>query len=977
MPVPSTLRTRSLRRALVFVLAVFMLGMIAVTSYTQWRLRVEAVETGLDMAAMYSRGSEDFVTENLQLAELVSANLLDLVPLNASPAEVQKILAAMLRQAPALRSLSLLDSQGHIIASSNPGNIGVAVADTGFLPPSDSRLNLLRIGPPWAGRDFAGGHPTEGGKGIGTEPSSLIPIQYSRNVGGRKVTLLAALNPDFFVNHLQQQLEGGSIEVLRYDGLVLLDTATPEETGASHAEILKSLHLSEMENGQFPQLREDGEAILTAFRASRLYPFVVVTHVERKKALQSWRTESLALWGVELPVMAGICLFAWLFYRRERQQAAQQAEAERLQRINASVFASSSDAIIITDTNARILSVNAAFTRISGYAAAEAIGKTPRILKSGWQSQQFYKSMWDALLLDGQWRGEVLNRRKDGSFYDCQLAITVSRDAAGRIEHLIGVCRDITREKAAEAQLRKLSLAVEQSPVSIMITNLERHIEYVNQAFVEMTGFSRTEALGRSPAFLQSGKTANETYQTLSEALHRGQSWTGELHNRRKDGRDYLAHSIILPLRQAGGGVTHYVAMQEDVTEKKALSQELERHRHHLEELVALRTRELESARRQAEAATEAKSMFLATMSHEIRTPLNGIMGMARLVADSPLEDIARERMDMLLSSAESLRVIINDILDFSKLEADKLDFERKPFDLQALLRDVLSLLQLRAAEKGIFLKVETAPEIPAWLDGDPGRLRQVLLNLAGNAVKFTEKGGVTIDIVSQTNLEGRYTLRFDVIDTGIGIGQDAQDRLFQSFSQADASISRRYGGTGLGLIICKKLVENQGGQIGMSSEPGKGSRFWFTLPAQAAAPSAALRIPAAGERPDRPLRILLAEDNLVNQKVVLGLLSRENHLVTVVANGRDAVTAALAAPFDVILMDLQMPEMDGLTACREIRAHQPQEQQAPIIALTANATQSDMDKCREAGMIGHIGKPVDPLTLTQTLWRLLRESDA
>jgi signal transduction histidine kinase/HPt (histidine-containing phosphotransfer) domain-containing protein len=354
----------------------------------------------------------------------------------------------------------------------------------------------------------------------------------------------------------------------------------------------------------------------------------------------------------------------------------------------------------------------------------------------------------------------------------------------------------------------------------------------------------------------------------------------------------------------------------------------------------------LEEKTREAEAAALAKSEFLAVMSHEIRTPMNGIIGMARLMLDEGMAPGQRTRLETLRHSAEALLAILDDILDFSKLEAGRIDFERIPFRPSEVVEEVLRLMGPRASEKGLNLSVRISPDVPEWVSGDPGRLRQVLLNLAGNAVKFTEVGEVAVHLTRRAE-----ELEFSVIDTGIGLDEGARARLFRSFSQADASISRRYGGTGLGLAICKRLVEGQGGTIGVESDSGQGSRFWFRLD-----------LPAAEVPAEIALTVLLAEDNAINQMVARGFLQRAGHRVVIANNGAEAVDLiAAGGSFDLILMDMQMPEMDGLEATRAIRAMGGKAGSMPIIALTANALQSDEERCRAAGMNDYVAKPIDP----------------
>ncbi|MGE5476215.1 MAG: response regulator, partial [Bacteroidales bacterium] len=323
--------------------------------------------------------------------------------------------------------------------------------------------------------------------------------------------------------------------------------------------------------------------------------------------------------------------------------------------------------------------------------------------------------------------------------------------------------------------------------------------------------------------------------------------------------------------------------------------------------------------------------------------------------------------METLKHSADALLTILDDILDFSKLEAGRIDFEQIAFDPRAVVEDVVRLMRPRAEEKGLALTAEVTAGLPAWLRGDPGRLRQVLLNLAGNAVKFTEAGGITLRFAA---IDGM--LECAVIDTGIGLDDGAKARLFHSFTQADASISRRYGGSGLGLAICKRLVEGQGGIIGVESTPGAGSCFWFRLPL-AEAPAPASPPADAGVVALPPLVVLLAEDNAINQMVARGFLQRAGHRVVVANNGFEAVDLVRnGARFDVVLMDMQMPEMDGLEATRAIRALDGAAARLPVIALTANAMRADEERCRAAGMDDFVAKPLDPERLFAAMARVL-----
>ena len=529
--------------------------------------------------------------------------------------------------------------------------------------------------------------------------------------------------------------------------------------------------------------------------------------------------------------------------------------------------------------------------------------------------------------------------------------------------------------REAEGWLRKFSQAMTQSPNSIIITDIDGNIEYANQAFTRTSGYEGREVIGKNCRILQSKQTPRKTYEVLWKTLRHSQSWEGEFINRHKNGTIYTEFAQISPISQSNGHITHYLAVKEDITEKKRIAEELDRYHHHLEELVAARTVELAAAKEVAESANRAKSAFLANMSHEIRTPLTAIIGFSESLLESGSSmDERIDAINTILRNGCHLQTLLNDILDLSKIEAGQLMVERIPTPLFELLEEVESLHGARARAKGLEFSVNYLLPMPRTITTDPTRLRQILFNLCGNAVKFTERGSVRIAVNCDRE---NQRLVIGIFDTGIGLTNEQCARLFKPFTQADSSTTRRYGGTGLGLNISLHLAKHLGGVVTVESSPGVGSVFVATVDTgpldavewvedqEQCSVMGSLSVQEAIIPQRIQGTVLLAEDNPDNQRLVSLYLRRAGATVQVVSNGEEAVEQALSGDFDLVLMDMQMPIMDGLSATTLLRQTGFGR---PIVALTANASLEDRARCLAAGCVAFLTKPVDWKQLYQTL---------
>ncbi|MEX8519429.1 MAG: PAS domain-containing protein [Leptothrix sp. (in: b-proteobacteria)] len=741
--------------------------------------------------------------------------------------------------------------------------------------------------------------------------------------------------------------------------------------------------------------------------------WLLVAKIDRYELYTQLLPELIWISAVGLLALFATGAGAYLFRQRQALQLSRAKQAEQAERLRAlalldGIAEGSTDAIFAKDRAGRYLLFNREACRVTGKSADQMLGHDDTALFPPEQAQQIMAN--DArVMAENQIRtyeeelstssGKVLFLATKGPLHQPD----------GQVIGMFGVSRDITERRRAEAALRaseeRLRLFVEYAPAAIAM--LDREMRYLavsrrwcsdlNLADRPMLGLSHYEVFPDIPVYWK------EIHQRcLAGAVERSDADPFP----RADGTlDWIKWEIH-PWRNEAGVIGGLLLFSESITERVGISAELERYRSHLEDLVEERTRnlaqaeqhlqqvntELSLSRDKAEAANRAKSVFLANMSHEIRTPMNAIIGLTHLMQRDSHDAQQLERLAKVTSAAHHLLQVINDILDLSKIESGKVVLEHIDFSLDALLVRVCGLVAERARSKGLELVVGT-DHLPERLRGDPTRLLQALLNLLSNAVKFTAQGSIVVRGEQLDTSEQRIKLRFEVQDTGIGIAPEHQAQLFHAFEQGDSSTTRRYGGSGLGLAITRRLAELMGGEAGVSSQPGVGSTFWFSVwlehsGAVQADPAAALPpgLPAVErDRLDMPqqtvtamlqqrhagARVLLAEDDPVSQEIAAELLRLVGLQVDVASSGLQACELARHGRHALILMDMQMPEMDGLQAARVIR-QLPEHAETPILALTANAFGDDRAACLAAGMNDHITKPVDPPRFYATLLQWL-----
>jgi PAS domain S-box-containing protein len=651
------------------------------------------------------------------------------------------------------------------------------------------------------------------------------------------------------------------------------------------------------------------------------------------------------------------------------------------------------------DLDGNITFVNDKMCSLSGYTEAELLGRNHRILRSGYHDKKFFEQMWTTISSGEVWHGEIKNRAKDGNYYWVDSSIYPNRDINGRIQNYVSIRHDITELKNQEIDIIRNNqekdiinnlLQIKSSTDIPLETKL-------SQAITKLLEIPWLALLNKGGVFLREGdqlrlvvsNNLGEKIETLCERVDMGHCLCGramelkktihascvdETHEIQFDGmRDHGHYNI--PLKSSNeviGVIVLYLSHGHQ--KNKAEIEFLESCAEVFTRIIVSHQTELEiiKTRDMALKAEKIKSEFLANMSHEIRTPMNAIMGMIDLLSSTELSEEQSDMVETTRGSVDGLMFILNDILDLSKIESGKLELERVAFDLTRTVKDVVTLMSSKAKEQDLYLKCEFPNEYHNFYFGDVGRIRQIIVNYISNAIKFTETGGVTVKVDFPEVNKGRTKLRISVVDTGLGIKDEVKSKLFQAFTQADATTTRKFGGTGLGLSICSKLATLMSGNVFLESEPGKGSTFGFVIPLEKAQESDNVFSNADSTQgfnlnDFKTHKILVVEDNKVNQKLAKMIFHKLGHDIDIAENGQEALELYASGDYTLVFMDMQMPVKDGLTATRELAAKYGGNL-APIVAMTANAFKEDKDKCFAAGMKDFISKPIKKSEIIRVL---------
>ncbi len=635
----------------------------------------------------------------------------------------------------------------------------------------------------------------------------------------------------------------------------------------------------------------------------------------------------------------------------EELKESQQFLANIYEEVNHSIFVVD----VRTDGGFRFKGINPVHEQITGMNNEDITGKTPeeflehKVAEAVIHNYQSCIQAGKAIHYE-----ESISFRGKKTWWDTTL--NPVRNDSGHIYRIIGTSNNITERKQTEAQLKKMSAAVEQSPAVVVITDPEGNIEYVNSMFTELTGYSIEEARGKNPRILQSGFTPESLYKTLWETILSGSIWRGEFHNKKKNGELFWESVVISAMLNAEGVITNFLAVKEDITEQKIM----------LAELI--------SAKEKAEESDRLKSAFLANISHEIRTPMNGILGFSELLKEPQLsgEEMA-EYIDLIQKSGQRMLNLINDLIDISRIDAEETKLQITPTPVNELLDDILAFFKPEAELKGLFLTCTTElSDTESIIATDSVKLNQILTNLVKNALKFTLQGGIDFGYRRKDGI-----LEFYVVDSGIGIPADMTDQVFDRFKQVDNTLTRGYVGAGLGLCITKAYVAMLGGRIWIESVNGEGSTFLFTLPytpVNTPTLSSSTQYSALSSQ-HFALSILIAEDDAMSTLLLQKSLKGENITMLCVENGMEAVEIVEHHPeINLVLMDIKMPLLNGFEATRQIKQLRPD---LPVIAQSAFTSKEDKLKARQAGCSGFITKPINKTELLNLIAELAHHPSA
>lgn len=602
--------------------------------------------------------------------------------------------------------------------------------------------------------------------------------------------------------------------------------------------------------------------------------------------------------------------------------------------------------VSITDLEGNILYVNQQFEKISGYTKEELIGRKHSILNSGNQPKSYWQKMHGKVLSGKVWQDEVRNRAKDGSYYWVDTTIVPNFNNKNEVIGFTSIRTDITQQKEnlldianAKQQAEAAIFALDQHSL-VSITDLQGNITYVNKTFCEISGYQEHELLGKKHNILNSGNEPKSFWQKMHGTVLSGEVWRDEVRNRAKNGSYYWVDTTIVPNFNFKKEIIGFTSIRTDITEQKENIQQLE------------------VAKKAAEGANQAKEEFLANMSHEIRTPMNGVYASLQLLEKNEMPYEQRELVNQSLFSCECLLTIINDILDFSKIEAGHLELENISFDIRNIIESVASDIMPTINKEKVMLNVAISNDLATHWLGDPVRIKQILLNLVSNAVKFTKKGSITIS-VEPLNDNDRHGILMHVSDTGIGMSKDAVAKLFNRFSQADSSTTRKYGGTGLGMSITHSLVQMMKGNISVESQESIGTTFNINLPLEPS--NSAESSKTSNDKAVCPnltgKTVLVVDDTPINRVIMKKALTFTKANILEAENGEQAYDMALKFKPDMVFMDIQMPIMDGVSSLRLLRKAQFS---SPIVAFTANVFKHDVERYLQEGFSRCISKPLD-----------------